>query len=198
MTRGSLTSLGMALLVMAAAPAVSAQVTHVRWDIINITFGMPHVVSAGGSASARANDNSIITLTDAGTFVAPAGGSGTSSAPTGGGTWTVCDSSEAACTSGTYEVTGLVRWEEAPGTLNPTIVDQIGEGESRAGLAVLRVKYSDGDRGVLVVSSHLIGTPRSVFVGITASKGIVDYWNREAAATEVNANRTAFHVQDPR
>src|SRR5262245_22450342 len=100
---------------------VRGQAQHVRWDIINTIPPppSPFVVTAGGVASARANDNSRITLTGTGTFVAPAGGAGTSSAATGGGNWTVCNAAGTICTSGTYDVTGLVRWEQAPGTPAP-------------------------------------------------------------------------------
>jgi len=45
------------------------------------------------------------------------------------------------------------------------------------------------------VSCHLVGTPDSVFEGVTATKGFVDYWNREAPpAPPGNADRTTFHV----
>ena len=64
-----------------------------------------------------------------------------------------------------------------------------------AGLAVLRIQYSDGERGILVVSCHLAGTPDSVFEGITASKGFVDYFNSQAPIPGVDANRTLFHVR---
>ncbi len=135
-----LTSLGTALLLLAAmAPSAFAQAQHVRWDIISIIFGPPNPVSAGGHASALANDNSKITVTGTGTFVAPAGGGGTSSAATGGGMWTVCNAAGTGCTSGTYEVTGLARWEQAPGTPSPANIDLIDDGETSAGLAVLRV-----------------------------------------------------------
>src|SRR5712692_5950053 len=164
---------GMAILLVAAnASSAFAQAQQVRWDIISIIFGPPNLVSAGGKASARANDNSKITVTGTGTFVAPAEGGGTSSAATGGGMWTVCNAAGTVCTSGTYEVTGLVRWEQAPGTPNPANIDLIDDGQTSAGLAVLRVAYNDGERGVLVVSCHLVGTPDSVFEGITASKGL--------------------------
>jgi hypothetical protein len=62
-------------------------------------------------------------------------------------------------------------------------------------LAILRVAYSDGSRGVLTVSCHIVGTPDSVFEGVTTTKGFVDYWNREAPpAPPTNGNRTNFHV----
>src|SRR5713226_4466647 len=84
-----LTSLGTALLLLAAmAPSAFAQAQHVRWDIISIIFGPPNPVSAGGHASDRANDNSKITLTGMGTFVAPGGGPGSNGSTNGGGLWT--------------------------------------------------------------------------------------------------------------
>jgi hypothetical protein len=195
-----------ALLFVAGVPSVAVgQAAHVRWDIISINAG---VVTPNGVASARANDCSKITLTGSGTFVAPAGGGGTSGAVTGGGTWQTfsgfascpCNSTATGTSagSGTYEVTGLVRWELAPGTLLPFgLVDTIDDGTPSAGLAVLRIAYSDGSRGILVVSCHLSGTPNSVFEGITASKGFVDYWNREAPTNVpfVDADRTLFHVR---
>ena len=66
-----------------------------------------------------------------------------------------------------------------------------------AGLLVVRVAYSDGSEGTLDVSCHFVGTPDAVFEGVIASKGFVDYWNREEPpAPPGNANRTAFHVID--
>ena len=98
--------------------------------------------------------------------------------------------------SGTYKVSGFVEFHLAPGTV-PLPNDTIGNlADVRAGLAVLRIDYSDGARGILVISCHFTGTPDSVFEGITASKAFVDYWNREVApAPPGDANRTAFHVR---
>jgi len=185
------------ILISAFASEASAQAEHVRWDIVSVTpTPAPGTIGPGGHASARANDHTKITVTGEGTFVAPAGGAGTSGAATGGGLWTTFDATGTVVTgTGTYEVTGLVRWEPAPGTPPPP-TDTIDDGTLSAGLAVLRILYSDGARGVLVVSCHLIGTPDSVFEGITASKGFVDYWNREAPAPGVNADRTAFHIMN--
>ena len=94
-------------------------------------------------------------------------------------------------------MTGLVSFTVAPGTF-PLTHDNIGNpADVRAGLLVVRVAYSDGSEGTLVVSCHLTGTPDAVFEGVTASKGFVDYWNREAPpAPPGNANRTNFHVID--
>jgi hypothetical protein len=201
-----LLGIGVILLwITATTPVARGQAQHFRWDIISANFSTG-TLSAGGIASARANDCSKITLTGSGTFVAPAGGGGTSSAVTGGGTWeTFSGSSPCPCNStatgtttgsGTYEVTGLVRWDLAPGT-PPLPNDNIGNpADNRAGLAVFRILYNDGSRGILVVSCHLVNTPDSVFEGITASKGFVDYWNRQAPpAPPGNENRTTFHVQ---
>ena len=163
-----------------------------RWDLISLVSGS---VSAGGRAKALANDGSQITLTGSGTVVAPAGGGGTSSAATGGGTWAT--SGPVGGAHGTYEVTGLVRWQQAPGTPNPANPDLIGSAaDAHAGLVVLRIAYSDGSQGTLVVSCHLVGTPDRVFEGATASKGFTDFWNRVAPVGGVNANRTLFHVRD--
>ncbi len=169
------------------------QANHVRWDIISRNFATG-AASPGGVAAALANNGSKIVLTGSGTFVAPAGGDGTSSATTGGGTWETFDASNVSTGSGTYEVTGLVRWEQAPGK-GQSVPDLIGNAAERsAGLAVLRAKYSDGEHGVLVVSCSLVGTPNTVFEGITASKGFVDYWSRVAPVPGVDANRTLFHA----
>jgi hypothetical protein len=158
-------------------------------------------VNPGGQASAKDNTTvpNTITLTGSGTFVAPAVKRGTSNAVTGGGHWMITTAKGSS--SGSYEVTGLVRWEEAPGTF-PGTADNIGSpADFRSGLAVLRIQYSDGSHGILVVSCHGAGAPDSVFEGITASKDYVDFWNRVApsgAPETANANRTAFHLASER
>jgi len=168
----------------------------VRWDIVSLSLPGA-TVNAGGQASATDNlaVPDTITLKGSGTFVAPAGRRGTSSAVTGGGTWRITTAT--GTLFGGYEVTGLVRWEEAPGTF-PGTTDNIGSPANfRAGLAVLRIEYSDGSHGILVVSCHGAGTPDSVFEGITASKDYVDFWNRvppSGTPATANANRTAFHI----
>ena len=185
-------SLAVLMSMTVGLPVVQGQeAAHVRWDIVSLTASG---VAPGGVAAALANDGSKIVLTGSGTFVAPPGGDGTSSATTGGGTWHTFNASNVSTGSGTYEVTGLVRWEKAPGTTSGP--DLIGNpAERSAGLAVLRIEYSDGKHGVLVVSCRLAGTPGTVFEGITASKGFADYFNRVAPVPGVNANRTLFHVR---
>ena len=61
-------------------------------------------------------------------------------------------------------------------------------------LAVLLIAYSDGSEGTLVISCNGGFAPASIFEGITATKGYVDYWNREAPVGGVDADRTIFHV----
>ena len=109
---------------------------------------------------------------------------------TGGGTWKAVASDGTTVTgTGTYTVTGLVRFDLAPGTFTSLpLLDGIGDAaNARSGLAVLRIAYSDGSRGILVVSCHLGGTPSPVFEGITATKGFVDYLSKKSGAT-------LFHV----
>ena len=174
-----------------------------RWDIIHIVTFSPsgNVIDAGGKASASAQNKSTITLTGSGTFTV-----GDSDDVTGGGTWqTVAPPPESALHSGTYRVTRLVRFDVAPGAQTSNAKDLIGDGtlaDNRGGLVILRITYSDGSKGILVVSCDLpgnpapgpAGSPHSIFEGIAASKGFVDYWNHTAPAAGVNGNRTLFHV----
>jgi hypothetical protein len=186
----------LALFLLGSAPtsASAGGADHVRWDIFSIDFAAG-TASPGGVASALAEDGSMITITGSGTFVAPAGGTGRSGAAKGGGTWETFDAAGVSTGSGTYEVTGLVLWEQAPGTF-PLPTDLIGDlAETSAGLAVLTIEYSDGERGILVVSCHLVGTPDSVFEGINASKGFVHYYDNVTPLPGVDANRTLFHVR---
>lgn len=115
------------------------------------------------SASALAVDGTMITLTGTGSFQP-----GDPEEVTGGGTWAVSTGG-----SGNFKVTRLDRFDLAPGNLgNPTI---------HAGLAFLHVAYSDGSRGIVVISCMLPGTPGNVAEGATASKGFVDYFNLQPA-----------------
>jgi hypothetical protein len=186
----------LALFLLGSAPtgASANGAAHVRWDIFSLDFAAG-TASPGGVASALAEDGSMITITGSGTFVAPVGGTGRSGATKGGGTWETFDAAGVSTGSGTYEVTGLVLWEQAPGTF-PLPTDLIGDiTETSAGLAVLTIEYSDGERGILVVSCHLVGTPDSVFEGINASKGFVHYYDNVTPLPGVDANRTLFHVR---
>src|SRR5213593_468111 len=173
--------------------SASASNHHMRWDIVSIDFGTG-TASAGGVASARANDGSKITLTGSGTYRS---NRGNPQDVTGDGTWQTFGASGGPTGSGSYTVTGLVSFTLAPGTF-PLPHDNIGNSsDAGSGLLVVRVAYSDGSEGTLDVSCHFVGTPDAVFEGVIASKGFVDYWNREEPpAPPGNANRTAFHVID--
>ena len=155
--------------------------TVVRWDIVHIP---PLCPTPGGNASATThhNNNSTITLTGSGTFEP-----GDRKEVTGGGTWTT------ASGSGTYRVTELVSWQPAPGVFNCS-PDTI-PGQRSAGLAVLRIRYNDGSKGVLMVSCRLSGTPQEVFEGIAVSKGFVGYPHNIEPMMGVDANFTLFHIQ---
>ena len=169
--------------------------TLVRWDIITIDF-VNHTLSAGGHASASAQDGSTITLTGSGTFRPEA-----PDRVTGGGTWSATGS---VAGSGTYVVKGLVSFVRAPGGA-PPLTDLIGKpADQSAGLAFLRIAYSNGMRGVLVVSCQIPGNPianpptppapKSIFEGIRTSMGFVDFWDGDDPKPGVNGNRTNFHV----
>lgn len=86
---------------------------------------------------------------------------------------------------------GVVLFAQAPGTLpSPPLVDQIGNAaNASSGLAVLRVNYSDGSRGILVVECMVpVGSPPSFVEGITAIKGNLNYLNSSHSPT-------LFHVE---
>lgn len=185
------------LAIVYSPQAALAQASHVQWDIISLDFGPPPVASSGGIASARAVDNSMITMTGTGTFVAPAGGAGSNASATGGGTWETFDAAGASAGSGMYWVTGLVRWDREPtGALPSFVGDAIGNPDERsAGLAVLRIQYDDGSRGILVVNCTLPGSPATIPEGISATKGFVDYFDVQLPAGGVDTNRTVFHVR---
>lgn len=173
-----------AVLLTGEARASEHHRGEVRWDIIHFTSFNPPTVEAGGRSSALAENRSKIALTGSGTFVV-----GDSEEVTGGGTWEVSDESGQLTGSGTYWVIRLVRFDVAPGRPGRTLVDRIGDvADLRAGLAYLRIRYSDGSDGILVVSCHLLTSPDSIFEGITASKGFVDFWSRNGP------DGTLFHV----
>jgi hypothetical protein len=176
---------------------VQGAADHVRWDIIHFTpLSTPPIVgmiSAGGVAfaSARNPSNLSIKLTGSGTFVGPASG-GTSGAAKGGGTWeTFSDATSTG--SGTYEVTELVNWTFSNLQL-PVLIDQIDDGDRANGVAVLRIRYSDGSEGVLGIGCHGPGAPDGTLEGIIVSKGHVTYWDAQAPVGGADANRTVFHV----
>jgi len=157
-----------------------------RWDTISLTVvnGTP-TINTGGSDFALAADLTSIQISGSGTF-------GGGVAPTGGGTWATSGPSGTA--SGTFTVIGFIRFTVAPGSLPPSVVDNIGP-NARSGLAVFRIKYGDGSSGILTVSCNLpVGSPSGIFEGITATKGFVAFHQRVPPVPGVDANRTAFHL----
>jgi hypothetical protein len=160
-----------------------------RWDTISLSA--PNgvlTINPGGSDYALADDLTTLQISGHGTF-------GGGVPPTGGGSWATTGASGTA--SGTFHVSSLIQFRLAPGSLPPGTVDNIGGNpdNARSGLAILRVDYSDGTHGILVVSCHLpVGSPSGIFEGITATKAYVDYWNRVAPVPGVDANRTNFHI----
>jgi hypothetical protein len=171
--------------------------TKYQWDIINFDFATS-TITAGGHASAFATGSGgsihtgTITVTGHGTFRS---NPGNPQDVTGGGAWQTFDGTGSPTGSGTYQVTGFVDFHVAPGSLPDSVTDNSGiKADVRSGLAVFQIAYDDGSVGVLIVSCDLpVGSPNTLFEGITASKGYVDYWERDPAVAGVNANRTNFH-----
>lgn len=189
--------LGIVVLVSSvfASSIAGAANLLIRWDLPSVIF-TPLTLSPGGHASASANDGTSITLTGTGTFRS---NSGKPQNVTGGGTWeTFAEDGVTATGSGTYEVTGFVSFVLAPAPNPPVpLVDNVCTNcVLHSGLAVLRIAYSDGSKGVLVISCNVPGegTPESVFEGITVSKDFIDYWNRTAPIPGVDGNRTLIHI----
>ena len=172
--------------------------SKIRWDISQLSGAAPSIhLLAGGRASACGESpcSNKITLTGTGTFRL-----GEADEVTGGGTWAT-SGPDVGTQSGTYRVTRLVSFELAPGSLpSPPFISDI-PGVPLAGLAVLRIVYSDGSRGVLTVSCDLPTTPAPFpFEGITTTKRFFGYWNRVAPTGSApfvlgtNENRTQFRV----
>jgi len=181
-----------------ALHSVSAQTTRMRWDIISITIDNQGkgIFDQGGVAYATTYDSSEIRLTGSGTF-----GAEPSDPVNGGGKWQTFDHAETEIGHGTYTVTGLVSWDEAPGT-EPAefVVDKIGANEDfRSGVAILTVAYTNDDgtssgHGILVLSCTFVGTPASVVEGVAATMGYVSYLRTVPPLTNLDTNHTAFHV----
>ena len=180
------------------AGVANAKAEHFRWDIVEAILPNPEPgeTNPGGMASAKSQNDSIITLTGSGTFTVTDEG-GISDVVTGGGTWETFDDKGNSTGSGTYVVTRLVSWHQSQG-IGGGRTDNIGD-DASGGLAVFTVDYNDGTKGVLVVSCRR--QVRDVFEGITASKGFVDYWERQPPnqpgpndVALVGFNRTLFHV----
>ncbi len=142
------------LLPLLTSSKAKADDVTVRWDIATFTSGEPAgngSISAGGSLPQCFGNSSFVTLTGSGTFKLNGNGKAT-----GGGEWTIAAYGGSPATSGTYVVTEFVSFEVGPGTLvGSGLTDNIGNlADAHGGLAFLRILYSDGSQGVLV----LVGT----------------------------------------
>jgi hypothetical protein len=159
---------------------------RIRWDLIDLTF--PDI-RAGGEDTASSEGETTLNLFGSGTFRP-----GHPRDVTGGGNWNT--DNPVVRGSGTYRVTELIGWLRAPGTLAGTpLRDHIGRlVDTRAGLAVLRIRYSDGLVGVLFLSCNLNGTPPSVNEGINGSRGFVNFFEPAKPAFGNHSNRTLFHA----
>jgi hypothetical protein len=186
---------------LAATPLLASDhdETKVRWDIIQISVsGSVITVSPGGMSTSVAalipsqgtGDDSTITLTGKGTFEP-----GERHEVTGGGTWATAKKDGTPIASGTYRVTEFLFWKESGGSLPPGIIDTIGNPANVVtGLAILRVKYSDREEGIIVVSCNFgPPAPAAAFEGTTATKGVVDYSNPISAA-DASTGNTFFHL----
>jgi hypothetical protein len=195
---------GAAVAAAFGARVAQAQATGIRWDVTNVDpQGIPGdprgavpISTAGGEASAGAEDGERISLTASSGAFLP----GAPRSVGGGGSYALTSAAGAATGGGTYRVTELLYWEGAPGMPNPNGIDRIGPIEAfRAGLALFRVAYADGQAGVLVVSCRILGSPSTMFEGVIASRGAGFYWNRGEPKTlpQPSANFTAFHAGQP-
>ncbi len=154
--------------------ARASEKSTIRWDIVRVDFATLTVSPGGHAKSTRTMSQRKVT---------------------GGGTWRTFDASGTQTGSGQYRAMRLVSWYAGPGTLPcPPITDNVGNcADVSSGLAVLQIRYSNGGVGKLVVSCRLpVGPSPSMYEGVTASKGFVDYFFPEDA--EATGNGTAFHV----
>lgn len=199
------TIVSMALCCLGASPLLAGEShgTKVKWDIFQYEdftgpcCTPPFTIAPGGISTSQATfypaqgagDNSTITLTGSGTFRLNNGHD-----VTGGGTWTTAAADGSVTGTGTYRVTELVFFEFGAGTLAAfhRITDETGNrDDTRAGIAVLKVHYSDSTNGIVVLVCNIAGPP-AVIEGTTATKGVVDYSN--PLIPDITTGNTLFHI----
>jgi hypothetical protein len=163
-----------AFVLVALMGSATANAKVYRWDIIK--FNSQGVPEPGGTAFAFADNifmNANMTLKGSGTF-----DTSDSSDVTGGGTYVVRNFPDGSIqSSGTYQVTRLVHFAPTPVIPGTKVL---------GGLVVLAITYSDGSEGVLVVNCGVNSAPQET-EGVTATKGLVDYWS-------IQGGSTLFHV----
>ena len=181
------------LLTLAGASIVRGQDTKLRWDMLSVQFGASNMQSPGGRDSAVANDAAgkprlRITLTGSGTFT-----QWDPTDVTGGGDYMIKDMQGNVVDFGSYTVTQLISWvfdSMQPGTNQITG----GAGDGRNGMAIFRIAFSDGSKGVLIVSCHGAGASDDPYEGISVIKGKVHFQVPDPPVANVDANRTEFTV----
>ena len=194
-----------ALFVTAAITAAPATASGpvVRWDIVQL-IGIPPSFDQGGFAVAYASDDSAMTVTGTGTFVAPLPPAEPTAASSvaGGGSWEITDQLGFPIGSGTYEVTAVLAWVEGgAANLPPFIEDRIGDpADITEGLLHLAISYDDGSSGVLVVSA--VGGPGPAplppagFRGVTVSKDEIGFFLPGEPDPANMLNFTLIHVTE--
>src|SRR5262249_50232693 len=139
----------------------------------------PNIVSAGGSDSAGNNDANgqpkfKITITGSGTF-----SSWDSTDVTGGGDYTISKLQGKVVGTGSFPVTSLVYWAlDALSPSPPVQVNNITNTSAedfRNGMAIFRIAYTDGSKGILVVSCAGPGATDRPYEGISIIKGVVHF-----------------------
>jgi len=186
--------------IIGAATAAFGGTLEARWDIVSIQGGN---ALPDGVAFAMANDGTLITLTGSGSFVIGGNGDRHAHAVTGGGAWEIRGLAGQHARDGTYAVTEIVAFEVGPplpaGTALP-FNDLVGDpNDAGAALLVLRIAYSDGTHGTLVVSCRLDGVPDAgfqadtalMFEGVTVTKAFDAFWRNFRIG---DSNRTLFHI----
>ena len=95
----------------------------------------------------------------------------------------------------TYQVSALSQWNPGPGTEAPGTIDNIGRGaDFQSGLAFLKIHYSDGSRGILILSCHAPqGGVDAIPEGVSLCKDNV-FFNMELPKPNVDGDRTSFHL----
>src|SRR5207237_865903 len=117
---------------------------------------------------------------------------------TGGGVWLTRNALGSVTGFGTYQVTEVLTFAEAPGTEAPGQVDNVGPAaEFRGGLAVLRSTYSDGSKGVLTVNCDPpAGVPSHVAVTVFFT-GSISMITTPLPVAEANRPRPQVIVKAP-
>jgi len=198
---GSVASMSATVLLSLSGASPARGQDKIRWDMISVQFrapSAPNIVSAGGADSAVNNDATgkpklRITITGSGTF-SPWDPTDVS----GGGDYMIRDMSGNVVDSGSYTVTALVNWVLDSLSPSPPVqvnnITNTSAEDFRNGMAVFRIAYTDGSKGVLVVSCAGPGATDKPFEGISVTKGVVHFQVPDAPVANVDGNRTGFTI----